>query len=134
VSNAPIYLFDGICVLCSRGVNYVLRHEKQPEMRFVAIQSQEGRQLALDHDIDPENPQSFLFIENGQSYQLSDAVLAMAKFVGGPGRYFLWTRFVPRPLRDLAYGLVAKNRYRIFGKMDHCYVPKPDETHRFILN
>ena len=60
--TAPIYLFDGHCVLCSRAVRYVLRHEKSPDIRFVAIQSGEGRTLAVKNDVDPDVPHTFLFV------------------------------------------------------------------------
>lgn len=103
-------------------------------MRFVAIQSGEGRALAVANNIDPDKPQSFLYIENDKIFQKSDAALALVKRVGGPGRFLYWARFVPRPLRDWVYGFVAKHRYRIFGKTDQCYVPGPNEKDRFVLS
>ena len=81
--TAPIYLFDGHCVLCSRAVQYVLRHEKAPEMRFVAILSEEGRALAAANDIDPENPESFLIIQGYDVLRSSDAISARCRYMGG---------------------------------------------------
>ena len=81
-----IYLFDGHCVLCSRGVRYVLKYEKAPEVRFVAIQSNEGRRLAEQNGVDPDKPHTFLYVENGKALERTDAVFALAEKVGGPAR------------------------------------------------
>lgn len=129
----PIWLFDSVCVLCSRGVRYTLRHEKSPRIRFVAIQSGAGRALAENHGIDPDDPATFLFVENGRAFEKSDAVIALCRHLNGPARIGLVLRFVPRVLRDAAYNFIARNRYRIFGKADVCIVPHRDQRHRFIL-
>lgn len=131
--TTPIYLFDGHCVLCSRGVQWVLKHEKTPDMQFVAILSGEGRKLAKAHDINPETPESFLFISNARTYEKSDAVIALARHVGGIGKMALIGKILPRPLRDWFYGLVAKNRYKIFGRTEACYAPSPENRDRFVL-
>lgn len=131
--TAPIYIFDGHCVLCSRGVQWVLKHERNPDMRFVAILSGEGRELAEANGIDPEIPQSFLFIKSGEIYRSSDAVIALARHVGGIGKMAIIGKILPRPLRDWLYGLIARNRYRIFGRTEQCYVPSPENRARFVL-
>ena len=129
--TAPTFLFDGHCVLCSRGVHYVLRYEKSPETRFVAILSKEGRALAATHDIDPENPRSFLWLEEGKALPASDGVLALLRHVGGPAKIFRLGKIMPRPVRDWMYYAVAKNRYKFFGRTETCYIPNPENRHRF---
>lgn len=131
--TTPTFLFDGHCLLCSRGVNYVLRHEKSPETRFVAILSGEGRALAATHDIDAENPQSFLWIESGKALPASDGVLALLRHVGGPASILRIGKILPRPLRDWMYYAVAKRRYKIFGRTESCYLPTPENRNRFVL-
>lgn len=131
--TAPIYLFDGHCVLCSRAVQYVLRHEKTPEMRFVAILSEEGRALAKANDIDPEAPESFLIIQGGDVLRSSDAIMALCHYMGGIHKIVILGKILPRPLRDWLYGLIAKNRYKVFGRTEACYVPSPENRHRFVL-
>jgi predicted DCC family thiol-disulfide oxidoreductase YuxK len=81
---APVWLYDGVCVFCSWSVRYALAHELTPSIRFVAIQSAEGRKLAKAHGVDADNPQSFLFVENGRALQKSDAVLALARQENNP--------------------------------------------------
>ncbi|WP_165793564.1 thiol-disulfide oxidoreductase DCC family protein [Hyphococcus luteus] len=128
-----IYLFDGHCVLCSRGVRYVLKYERSPELRFVAIQSEEGRRLAEANGVDPERPHTFLYVENGAALQRSDAVFALARKIGGPVRRFLFLRRLPRPVRDFFYDRIARNRYALFGRMKECYLPAPETRARFTL-
>jgi len=120
-------------VLCSRGVRYVLRFEKSPDTRFVAILSEEGRKLAEAHGIDPENPQSFLFIKNGTAHDASDGVIALARHVGGFSKMAIIGKIIPKPIRDWFYYRVAKNRYKIFGRTESCYLPTPENRDRFVL-
>ena len=129
----PIFLFDGHCVLCSRGVRYILRFETSPDTRFVAILSEEGRKLAEAHGIDPENPQSFLFIKNGTAHDASDGVMALARHVGGFSKMAVIGKIIPKPIRDWLYYSVAKNRYKIFGRTEACYLPTPENRDRFVL-
>ncbi len=131
--EAPIWLFDGLCILCSSAVRYVLKHEHHHAMRFVAIQSAEGRMLALQHGIDPDDPDSFLFIEKGAASAKSDGVINLARHVSGPARLLLLARVLPRAWRDWIYDRVARNRYSIFGKSVACMLPDMGMRHRFVL-
>lgn len=103
-------------------------------MRFVAILSSEGRALAEANGIDPETPQSFLFIKDGEIYRASDAVIALARHVGGIGKLAVVGKILPRFLRDWLYDRIAKNRYKLFGRTEHCYLPSPENRHRFVLS
>ncbi|MEM1046402.1 MAG: thiol-disulfide oxidoreductase DCC family protein [Pseudomonadota bacterium] len=132
-SADAIWLFDGVCVLCSGSVQYTLRHERGPTIRFVAIQSAEGRDLAHAHGIDPDNPDSFLFIEGGRALAKSDGVIALSRHLSGPASWLRRARILPRFLRDGLYDLVARNRYRLFGKKVSCTLPDPAQRHRFTL-
>ena len=130
---APIWLYDGVCVLCSGGVRYTLRHERDHATRFVAIQSAEGRALAERHGIDPDEPDSFLFIEHGQALAKSDGVIGLARHLGGPARLLLLGRLLPKRWRDWLYDRVARNRYSLFGRKQGCELPDPAQRHRFSL-
>lgn len=131
--TTPIYLFDGHCVLCSRAVQYVLRYEKRPDMHFVAILSGQGRALASANNIDPENPESFLIIQGDRVLRSSDAIIALGQYVGGIHKIAMIGKVVPRPIRDWLYSLIAKNRYKVFGRTESCYVPTPENRDRFVL-
>jgi len=130
---APIWLYDGVCVLCSGAVQYTLRHERERAIRFVAIQSREGRALAQAHGIDPDDPESFVFIEGGKALAKSDGVLALLRHLRGPARLLLVGSVLPRAMRDWLYDRVARNRYRLFGQKTACERPDPTQRHRFSL-
>jgi predicted DCC family thiol-disulfide oxidoreductase YuxK len=133
MTERPIWLFDAVCVLCSGAVLYTLRHERAPVIRFVAIQSDEGRALAFRHGIDPDHPDSFLFIDNGEAMAKSEGVLALACHLNGTARFARLGRLIPRKMRDWLYDRIARNRYSLFGRRAFCFVPDPATRARFVL-
>ncbi|WP_262048535.1 thiol-disulfide oxidoreductase DCC family protein [Bradyrhizobium sp. Bra78] len=117
-----VILFDGVCIFCSRWVRFVAARDTARRFRFTPIQSEYGIQLARSFGIDPEDPDTNAVVHGGAVFMKSDAALTVLSQLPGLG----WTRAlfaVPKPLRDLVYNLVARNRYRIFGKYDSCFVP-----------
>ena len=130
--DAAIWLFDEECVFCSGAVAFTLRNEKQPSIRFVAIRSPQGRALALENGIDPDNADTFLFVENGVALGRSDGAIALAGHLRAPASWIRFAAVLPRVVRDAAYGWLARNRYRIFGRQQ-CLMPDPAQRARFIL-
>ena len=127
--NSPhgLILFDGVCVLCSRGCRFVSKRDRRGYFRFVPIQLAEGRPLAEQLGIDPDRPGSFAFLANGQAYVKSEAVLRIAREL--PRWQWTWVfQFIPRVIRDAIYDLVARNRYRWFGRRDACILPNSDRS------
>ena len=117
-----VILYDGVCVFCSRWVRFVVARDRAQRFRFTPIQSAYGTRLAQAFDIDPADPDTNAVIHGGVAYFKSDAALTVLGLLPGWG----WTRalrLVPQPIRDAVYGLVARNRYRIFGKYEQCFVP-----------
>jgi predicted DCC family thiol-disulfide oxidoreductase YuxK len=132
--DAPVWLFDGHCVLCSRGVQFLLKHEREPLVRFVALTSGEGQRLAIASGLDPANPESFVFVENGVALQSSDGALALMKYMRGLGWLAKLLRLMPKSWRDAGYFFVARNRYQMFGRTEACLLPSPEQRHRFVLS
>jgi predicted DCC family thiol-disulfide oxidoreductase YuxK len=127
--NSPhgLILFDGVCVLCSRGCRFVSKRDRRGYFRFVPIQLAEGRPLAEQLGIDPDHPDSFAFLASGQVYVKSEAVLRIAREL--PRWQWTWIfQFIPRVIRDAIYDLVARNRYRWFGRRDACILPNSDRS------
>jgi predicted DCC family thiol-disulfide oxidoreductase YuxK len=117
-----IILIDGVCVLCSRWYRFVSARDISHRFRFVAVQQQEGRAIASRHGIDSENPITFILLDSGVAHFRSEAALRILRELPG----WRWTRVlrvVPRTVRDALYDLVARNRYRWFGRLDACILP-----------
>jgi predicted DCC family thiol-disulfide oxidoreductase YuxK len=122
-----VILYDGVCIFCSRWIRFVAARDDAKIFRFTAIQSAYGIRLAQAFGINPDDPDTNAVIHGGMAYFKSDAALTVLSSLPG----WRWTRMLfaaPKPLRDAVYNLVAKNRYRIFGKYDSCFVP--DENMR----
>ena len=116
-------LYDGVCVFCSRWIRFIAARDVTRRFRFTAIQSAYGTRLAQAFGIDPDDPDTNAVIHGGvalfQIRRRADGAVASAGLALG-------TRCcvsVPKPLRDTVYNLVARNRYRIFGKYEECFVP-----------
>jgi predicted DCC family thiol-disulfide oxidoreductase YuxK len=118
-------LFDGVCVLCSAWFHFVARRDPAIRFCFVAVQEPYGRWLAGRLGIDPDAPETNAVVVAGRAYFRSDAAIEVLRQLPG----WRWTpllRAVPRPVRDRLYAIVARNRYRLFGKTDACMVPTPE--------
>ena len=116
-----VILYDGVCVFCSRWVRFVATRDVDCRFRFTAIQSPYGTRLAQAFGIDPGDPDTNAVIHGGVASFKSDAALTVLSALPGWG----WVRVlraVPKPLRDAVYNLVARNRYRIFGKYEECFL------------
>lgn len=120
-----IILFDGVCVLCSRWYRFVTARDRDRRFRFVAIQSEEGRTFAEKIGIDPDNPETFILIADGKVYVRSDAALRILAELPR-WRWTIVLRAIPPALRDALYNVIARNRYRWFGRLDACMLPRAD--------
>ena len=120
--SRDIILFDGVCVLCSRWCRFVTARDRAQHFRFVPIQSPEGRALAERFGIDPDNPETFALVAGDHAYVRSDAALRVLRELPR-WRWSVVLRAIPAPLRDAVYGVIARNRYRWFGRLDACTLP-----------
>jgi len=117
-----VVLIDGACVLCSASFRFVARRDCDRRFRFALVQGGFGQKLARAIGIDPDQPDSFAVIVNGRPMFRSDGAIEILRRLPG----WRWTsvlRHVPRPVRDWVYDRVARNRYRLFGRLDACLVP-----------
>ncbi|MGA9768219.1 MAG: DCC1-like thiol-disulfide oxidoreductase family protein [Blastocatellia bacterium] len=133
-AHDPVLLYDGVCGLCNKSVQMILDHDKRKEMRFAPLQSDYGRQVIARHP-ELKNADSIVFVERGSSERVfirSNAALRVASYLGGAWKLLLFFRIIPRPVRDFFYDLMAKYRYKFFGKYDSCMLPSPDVRSRFL--
>ena len=116
-----IVLFDGICNLCNGAVNFILKRDKKKQFRFVALQSDEGKNLISKFKIAPETDSVILILYN-QVYTESDAAIEISKLLPAPCNWFSAFKVTPKKLRNRIYKWIAKNRYRWFGKRETCRI------------
>ncbi|MCS6832078.1 MAG: thiol-disulfide oxidoreductase DCC family protein [Flammeovirgaceae bacterium] len=127
-----IILFDGVCNLCNSSVNFIIERDKKRRYKFASLQSETGRKLLEKMGLPSNKLDSIVLIEDETVYFKSTAALKIASQLDGFWKIFGIFRLVPRPLRDAAYDLIAKNRYRWFGKKASCRIPTPELKTRFL--
>ncbi len=130
--DRPIIVFDALCVLCSANAQFILRFDKRGHFRLASMQGAVGAALFRRCGIDPDNPETLVIVQGDKVLRDSDAVLAIYDRLGGAWRALTLFKLVPRFLRDRLYRLVARNRYRIFGRRETCWVPTPEQAGRIL--
>lgn len=152
----PILFFDGVCGLCNRFVDLMLRADTSDQFRYAPLQGETARRMLWMEDqargreagsappggLEPGDPQagdsqagdprSFIFLDTDSQYEQSNAVLHAMVRLGGAWRLIAALYVFPRPLRDFVYRIVARNRYRWFGRREACRMPTPEERDRFL--
>ena len=131
-----VILYDGICGLCNRGVRFLLKRDRKGVFRFAALQSAASKKILARHGIEPDALDTFYVVSDfgmagERTLSKSAAALYIAARLGGVWKVAAVLR-IPSWLRDLAYDLIARNRYRIFGKYDACPLPEARYRDRFI--
>lgn len=129
--DEPLILFDGECNLCTGAVQWIIRRDPRARLRFARRDGAIGRAVYARAGF-AELPQSMAFVHRGKLLLRSAAALAIARWLVFPWPLSSVWLVVPRPLRDLVYDWIAKNRYRWFGKRQECWVPTPALRARFV--
>jgi len=127
-----VILFDGVCNLCNGVVQFVIARDPTGRFRFAALQSDAARRLLGRRDPPREWPDSIVLVEDGGVFTRSTAALRVARGLRFPWPLAYVFVGVPRPLRDRVYDIVARNRYRWFGRRDACMLPTPELRARFV--
>ena len=123
--HAPVAVMDAECAFCSWSARLLHRLDKSGEVRICPIQSPLGAALARHYGLDPSDPASWLFLDEGRPFVDLEAVIRAGQRIGGWARLTVLFRVFPRPMRNRLYQAVARNRYRLFGKADMCALPDP---------
>jgi predicted DCC family thiol-disulfide oxidoreductase YuxK len=140
IEGRALLLYDGVCALCNGVVQFLIKRDKLDRFRFAPLQSSLGREVLARFNIHTF-PDGVMLLTDALTpsehlYQRSDAVAEALVLLGGPGR--MWRlagkalRVLPRPLRDWGYGIVARFRYRLFGRYDTCPIPPPEQRNRLL--
>lgn len=130
--DTAIILFDGVCNLCNTSVQFIIQHDKNNYFKFASIQSEVGQELLKKYNIDTSIADSIVLIENNRSYVKSTAILRIARHLKALYPLLYGLIIVPPFVRNVIYDLIAKNRYKWFGKQETCMVPSTEINSKFI--
>jgi len=131
-SGKIIILFDGVCNLCNGAVQFIIKRDPSSKFLFSSLQSEYGQSQLLKFGLDPMILHSIIVLENEKIYERSDAALKITSRLSQPWPFLKIFWILPRFFRDWVYDLIAKNRYKMFGKKDNCMIPTPDTRARFL--
>jgi predicted DCC family thiol-disulfide oxidoreductase YuxK len=129
--TSPIVLYDGVCGLCAKSVRFILRNERDHELRFAPLQGTTAAELRARHANIPESIDTVVLVDGDRAYLRSKAFLHLSRHLRAPWRWAYAFRWFPGFLLDLGYRVVAATRYRLFGKVDSCELPSPENRARF---
>ena len=127
-----IILFDGVCNLCNNAVQFVIKHDYSDKFVFAALQSAIGQKLLQQYNLPQTGFDSFVLLQNGKVFLKSTAALQIAKQLSGPVKLLYGFIIVPSFIRNTVYTVVAKNRYKWFGKKDSCMIPTASLKAKFL--
>ena len=135
--GAHLVLYDGVCGLCDRMLQFLLRHDRRAVFRFASLQSETGKAMVARWGGDPEDLTSFYVVADFQTEKeyavtRSDAVLFVVRQLGWPWNLALAGSVLPRPLRNRMYDAIARSRYRVFGRYEQCLIPTEESRSRFV--
>jgi predicted DCC family thiol-disulfide oxidoreductase YuxK len=128
----PVVLYDGTCGLCHRSVRWILRHERDATLQFAPLQGATAAALRVQHPRIPVDLDSVVLVDDGRVHLRSRAFLHVARYLRAPWRWGYAMRWLPAPLLDACYRVVAAVRYRVFGRADVCHLPAPAQRARFL--
>ena len=131
-SVKPIIVFDAMCVLCSANAQFVINNDRRGHFLLASIQGEVGSAIYRKFGIDPSAPDTIVVVTGDHALRDSDAVLSIYEGLGWPWRMLSALKIIPRVLRDPAYRLIARNRYRIFGKRETCWLPTAEQAARVL--
>jgi predicted DCC family thiol-disulfide oxidoreductase YuxK len=127
-----VVIFDGVCNFCNKSVQWIIRHDKKNQIKFAAHQSEAGVKLLSQYGLSTNDIDTVVFIKEGIAYKRSDAFIQICRLLKGFPRYFSIIRFIPRFIRDFFYNIIAKYRYKLFGKKEQCMIPTPEIRAKFL--
>ncbi len=132
MQNHHIILFDGVCNFCNFWVNFIMNRDKNDIYKFAAMQSESGQKLLQEFKLNVSDFDTFVLIVNDKHFTKSTAALKISKNLKSFVKLLYPLIILPRPIRDFFYDLIAKNRYKFFGRRDICRIPTEEERDKFL--
>ncbi len=132
IMDNTVILFDGVCNFCNYWVNFAIRHDRKNKLKFTPLQGETAKQLLPQFHINPTSLSSVIFIDDGKAYTQSSAAIQICKHLNGGWKLFYGLIIIPKFIRDFLYNIIARNRYKWFGKKESCMIPTPELKGRFL--
>ena len=126
-----IILFDGVCNLCDQSVQFIMKRDPKGYFKFASLQNDSGKELLKKYHVSAE-VDSMVLVDSNHCYIKSTAALMICKNLKGVWKFLYFLIVIPRPVRDLLYGITAKNRYRWFGTKVSCMLPSEEDRKRLL--
>lgn len=132
-----LILYDGVCGLCNAFIRFLIRRDKRDRFRFAALQSELGREIVTRHGGDPDEISTIYCVDRagGDAERVrtrGKAALCAIGKLGGAWRILVVLRVLPAFLLNPGYALMARFRYRLFGRLDACPIPAPEDRAKFL--
>lgn len=127
-----VILFDGVCNFCNHWVTFAIKRDRKNKLKFTPLQGETAKQLLPQYHINPTSLSSVIFIDNGKVYTQSSAAIQICKHLDGGWKLFYGLIIIPKFIRDFLYNIIARNRYKWFGKKESCMIPTPELKERFL--
>ncbi|KIL47355.1 thiol-disulfide oxidoreductase DCC family protein [Jeotgalibacillus campisalis] len=128
---SSVVLFDGDCHVCNWSIQFIMKRDPSAKFKFASLQGDIGRKMTKTYKSDPMID-SVLLVENDQMWSKSTAALRICRELEGPVRYLSLGLLIPKPLRDLVYDGIARNRFHWFGRKEQCELPTKEERRRLL--
>lgn len=133
MATEQIIIFDGVCNFCNGAVNFIIKRDAKAVFKFAPLQTEIAQRLMLEYQIKEETSDTFVLIKDGRYFVRTDAALEIIKDLGRLWFVLQIFKIVPVVVRDYFYNLLAKNRYKLFGKQEHCMMPSKEVRDRFLI-
>ncbi len=131
-NDNSIIVFDGVCNFCNSSVNFIIDRDYKTRFKFAALQSDKGKELLKHFNMDTENLKTIILIENRKYYTKTTAALRISKHLKGFWKFAYIFIIIPPFIRDIVYNIIAKYRYKLFGKKGTCRIPSQEEKDKFL--
>ena len=132
LAHGPLVLFDGLCALCDGSVRFLAPRDRTGNLHFAAMQSEAGQEVLRRHGLPLSDWESFVFLEDGKLHLKSSACLRIIRYMRGAWPMLSALRIVPLGVSDWFYDRVARNRYALFGRHEHCLLPSEALRAKFL--
>ncbi|MCK0131792.1 DCC1-like thiol-disulfide oxidoreductase family protein [Flavobacteriaceae bacterium F08102] len=132
IAQHKIILFDGVCNLCNKSVQFIINHDKKDQFLFGSLQSDAAQEILLQFQLNISDFNTIIYIEHGKVYQKSTAILTIFKRLPGLWKLCYGFIIIPVCFRDTVYQWISNHRYKWFGRKNQCMIPTKRLREKFI--